>query len=80
MIVYGAGMGEGDVHNQYNVPIALLGGGGGAFKSGRHIMYTMGTPLTNLHLAMLNIYGIPMEKMGTRFGASTGLLDLSATS
>jgi len=80
MIVYGAGMGEGDVHNQYNVPIALIGGGGGAFKSGRHIIYTMGTPLTNLHLTMLNIYGIPMEKMGTRFGASTDLLDLSATS
>ena len=80
MIVYGAGMGEGDVHNQYNVPIALLGGGGGQIKSGRNIEYTMGTPLTNLHLAMLDIYGIPLESMGTRFGASTGLLDLSASS
>lgn len=80
MIVYGAGMGEGDVHNQYNVPIALIGGGGGNFKSGRNIEYTMGTPLTNLHLSMLDIYGIPLEKMGTRFGESTGRLDLSATS
>ncbi|MGK0297140.1 MAG: hypothetical protein ACI9XC_000741 [Gammaproteobacteria bacterium] len=80
MIVYGAGMGEGDVHNQYNVPIALIGGGGGNLKSGRNIEYTMGTPLTNLHLSMLDIYGIPLEKMGTRFGESTGRLDLSATS
>lgn len=80
MIVYGAGMGEGDVHNQYNVPIALLGGGSGHFKSGRNIEYTMGTPLTNLHLSMLDIYGIHLESMGTRFGASTGRLDLSASS
>jgi hypothetical protein len=80
MIVYGAGMGEGDVHNQYNVPIALIGGGSGAIKGGRHVLYEMGTPLTNLHLAMMDIYGIKMEKMGTRFGESTGLLDLSATS
>jgi hypothetical protein len=80
MIVYGAGMGEGDVHNQYNVPIALLGGGGGHFKSGRNIEYTMGTPLTNLHLSMLDIHGIHLESMGTRFGASTGRLDLSAAS
>ena len=80
MIVYGAGMGEGDVHNQYNVPIALLGGGGGHLKSGRNIEYTMGTPLTNLHLSMLDIHGIELESMGTRFGASTGRLDLSATS
>jgi hypothetical protein len=80
MIVYGAGMGEGDVHNQYNVPIALIGGGGGHFKSGRNIEYTMGTPLTNLHLSMLDIHGIHLEKMGTRFGESTGRLDLSASS
>jgi hypothetical protein len=80
MIVYGAGMGEGDVHNQYNVPIALIGGGGGNLQSGRNIEYTMGTPLTNLHLSMLDIYDIHLEKMGTRFGESTGRLDLSATS
>ena len=80
MIVYGAGMGEGDVHNQYNVPIALIGGGSGAVRGNRHVLYEMGTPLTNLHLAMLDIYGIKMDKMGTRFGESNGLLDLSATS
>lgn len=80
MIVYGAGMGEGDVHNQYNVPIALIGGGGGHLKGGRNIEYTMGTPLTNLHLSMLDIHGIQLESMGTRFGASTGRLDLTATS
>jgi len=79
MIMYGAGMGEGDVHNQYNVPIALLGSGGGRLKGGRHIKYTMGTPLTNLHLAMLDLYGIEMETMGTVLGESTGKLDLTAS-
>ncbi|HWP84003.1 MAG TPA: DUF1552 domain-containing protein, partial [Terriglobia bacterium] len=29
IIVYGAGMGDGDIHNQWNLPIALFGGGAG---------------------------------------------------
>jgi hypothetical protein len=80
MIVYGAGMGEGDVHNQYNVPIALLGGGGGMLKGNRHVLYEMGTPLSNLHLSMMDMYGIHLETMGTSNGTSTGRVDLTATS
>jgi hypothetical protein len=75
MIIYGAGMGDGDIHNQWNMPIALLGSGGGRIKRGNiHLKYPKGTPFCNLHLAMLNLMGIPTE----RFGNSTGALDLSA--
>jgi len=80
VIMYGAGMGNGDVHLNWNVPIALLGSGGGALKGGRHIEYTEGTPLANLHVALLNKFGIPTEHFGAepgKLGASTGELDLS---
>jgi len=75
LIVYGAGMGDGDIHNQWNLPIALLGGGAGKIKKGQvHVAYPKGTPFCNLHLAMLNWAGIAREK----FGNSTGPLDSSA--
>ena len=71
LIVYGAGMGDGDIHNQWNLPIALFGNGAGAIKGGRHIRSPKGTSFSNFHVAMLNAAGIPTEK----FGISTGKLD-----
>ena len=75
MILYGAGMGDGDIHNQWNMPIAVFGNAGGRIKkSGQHIRYPKGTPFSNFHVALLNAVGMPTEK----FGISTGKLDLSA--
>ena len=75
LILYGAGMGDGDIHNQWNMPIAVFGGAGGRIKkSGQHIRYPKGTPFSNFHVALLNLVGLPTEK----FGISTGKLDLSA--
>jgi len=77
IMVYGAGMGDGDIHNQWNIPVALIGGGGGLIKGGRHIEYKMGTPLSNLHVTMLNTLGIPTETFGGELGLSSGALDLT---
>jgi hypothetical protein len=77
MLVYGAGLGDGDIHSQWNVPVAVLGGGGGTLKGGRHIVYREGTPLSNLHVAIMNKAGIPSESFGGRLGISDGELDLS---
>ena len=78
MLIYGAGLGDGDIHSQWNVPVALLGGGGGRIKGGRHLVFEEGTPLSNLHVAMLNKAGIPTENFGGRLGFSTGELDLDS--
>ena len=72
LIVYGAGLGDGDIHNQWNMPIALFGNGAGRIKGGRHIRSPKGTPFSNFHAAMLDTVGIPTEN----FGISTGKLDL----
>jgi hypothetical protein len=77
MLMYGAGMGDGDIHSQWNVPVALLGGGRGMLKGGRHIVYKEGTPLATLHVAMLNKIGIETESFGGELGRSDGELDLS---
>lgn len=75
LMLYGAGMGDGDIHNQWNMPIALLGGGVGRIKKGGiHLKYPKGTRFSNFHVAMLNLVGIPTQK----FGMNSGELDLSA--
>lgn len=71
-IVYGAGMSEGNGHVPENLPILLAGGGAGKLTGGRHIKYAKGTPLANLHLALLDKLGAPVEKIGN----STGPLPL----
>jgi hypothetical protein len=45
---------------------------GGKLKTGRHVRYPKGTPLTNLYLRMLEMTGTPMEKLGD----STGKLNM----
>jgi hypothetical protein len=80
MLVYGAGMGDGDIHHQWNVPVAVLGGAGGKLKGGRHIEYKEGTQLCNLHVAMLNIADIPTTTFGGELGRSTEELDLGRMS
>ena len=46
------------LHLHNDVPIALVGGGAGKIKGGRHLVYE-GLPLSNLHLATLDMLGIP---------------------
>lgn len=68
MIVYGAGISDGNRHNHDDLPILLAGGAGGTLKSGRHIRYRNGTPMNDLFLAMLDRMGIPVETLGDSSG------------
>jgi hypothetical protein len=71
MIVYGSCIGDGNRHNHNDLPILLLGKGGGTFKTGRHIIYPKDTPLSNLYMSMLELMGAPVES----FGDSSGTLN-----
>jgi hypothetical protein len=76
-LIYGSGMSDpdpyksGDSHNPRNIPLLIAGGGAGHFKGGRHIRYPKDTPLANLHLTLLDQFGVKLEKIGD----STGRLD-----
>ena len=44
----------------------------GRMKGGRHLRFPKDTPMNNLHLAMLEKVGVPVEKLGD----SNGRIDL----
>jgi hypothetical protein len=72
IIVYGTGMGDCNAHDPRAIPVLLAGGGGGQLKGGRHLRYPKETPLANLHMTLLDTFGVPVERMGD----STGRLQL----
>ena len=73
VMLYGAGMSDSNRHDNKGLPLVLIGGGSGQLKSGgRHMRYADKTPVTNLHLTILDKMGVPVDKMSD----STGKLDL----
>ena len=70
MIVYGAGLSDGNAHLHEDLPTLLVGRGGNTFKTGRRMLARRETPMCNLFLTMMDRMGVRME----RFGDSTGRL------
>ena len=70
-LLYGGGLSDGNRHSSENLPILLLGGGAGQRKAGRHVRCADPTPMSNLHVTLLDDFGVPVD----RFGTSTGELD-----
>jgi hypothetical protein len=73
MIVYGAGISDGNRHNDENLPVLLAGRGGGSIDTGRHVRYEFETPMTNLFLSMLDRFGAPADYLGDSTGRLPGL-------
>jgi hypothetical protein len=72
MIVYGAGLSDGNRHTHEDLPTIILGrGGNGWIKSGRRILYRRETPMSNMFITMMDRMGVKVE----HFGDSTGRLD-----
>ncbi len=78
MLLFGGGISNSDRHTHGPLPTLLLGGGAGALKGGRHLIYPEHTPLTNLQLTLLNKLGIPAEKLGDSNGQFKELSALSS--
>jgi Protein of unknown function (DUF1552) len=71
MIVYGAGLSDGNAHLHEDLPTIILGRGGNYFKSGRRVIVRRETPMCNLFLTMMDRMGVHVE----RFGDSTGRVE-----
>lgn len=67
LVVYGAGMSDGNAHSPANLPI-LLAGGGGEIKGGRHLRFPTDTPVANLHVTLLGKLGIDAERLAESTG------------
>ena len=75
MIVFGAGMRDGNAHNPKNLPIILGGRGGGTIATGRNVVHETGTPLANLWQGMLRRIGTPVDRFADSTGELKGLDD-----
>ena len=71
LVLYGSGMGDGNLHRHADLPCLMLGKLGGKLTTGQHVAYPEDTPMTNLLLTILAHVGAHVDKLGD----STGLLD-----
>ena len=76
MIQYGCGISDGNQHLHVNLPILVAGGGAGTLTGGRHLRVAEDTPLTNLHLSLLEKLGAPTERLGDSTGTVKHLSDV----
>jgi hypothetical protein len=67
-LLYGGGMGDGNLHRHSDLPVVLLGSLGGRLKTGQHVAYPEGTPMTNLLLTMLDSVGVHVDSIGDSTG------------
>ena len=72
-ILYGSGLSDGNLHKATDLPLIVAGGGGGKIAGGRHIELRPDTPMTNLHLTLLGIAGVRVDKFGDSNGGLEGL-------
>ncbi len=76
MIVYGAGLSDGNRHLHEDLPTLLIGRGGGVLRPGRRIIYRRETPMANFHLTLMDYMGVHVEQ----FGDASGRLDPASLS
>ena len=73
MIVFGAGLRDGNSHSPRNLPTLVAGRGGGTLATGRHVTYAPDTPLANLYLGLLRRAGVDAERFSDSTGELAGL-------
>lgn len=69
-ILCGAGMSDGNAHAPDNLPVVLAGAGVGG---GRHVRAVAGTPIGDLHVALLDKLGARVERFGNSSGRLAGI-------
>jgi hypothetical protein len=72
LIVFGAGMSDGQAHSAYPLPLAAIGGASRKIKGNRFLVAKEWTPVANFWLGVAGTFGSPLE----RFGESTGRVEL----
>jgi len=75
MVLFGAGMRDGNAHNPHNLPLVLGGRGGGTLATGRHLVYDRNTQLCDLYVSMLKRMGAPVDSFADSAGELPGLAD-----
>ena len=74
MVLFGAGIRDGNKHDPHNLPLVMAGRAGGRIDAGRHLVYTADSPLSNLYVSMLDAFGTPVERFADSTGPLRGVL------
>ncbi len=74
MVVFASALSDGNSHNPHQLPIVVGGRGGGRILAGQHLQYTEDSPLANLYVSMLDVFGAPVERFGDSTGPLAGLV------
>jgi hypothetical protein len=72
LIVFGAGMSDGQAHSAYPLPLAAIGGASRKVKGNRFLVANEWTPVANFWLGVAGMFGSSLE----HFGESNGRIDL----
>jgi hypothetical protein len=72
LIVYGTGMSDGQAHNSYPLPFAVVGGAGGQLRGNRYLIAPEWTSIANLWVGVAGLFGSTLES----FGESTGRFEI----
>ena len=73
MIVYGAGLCDGNRHSHEDLPTLIAGRGGNYFKPGRRIVMRRETPMSNLFMTMMDRMDVNVDHFGDATGRINGL-------
>jgi len=76
-IVYGASLADPNHHDHDHCPTLLAGNAGGRIRTGNHIAVKPGTPISDLHLTLLDTVGVQTDKLGNSDGKLNFLADVS---
>jgi hypothetical protein len=74
LIAFGTGMSDGQAHNSYPLPLAMVGGAGGRVRGNRFVVAPEWSSIANLWLGVAGLYDLPLES----FGESTARFELTA--
>jgi hypothetical protein len=64
VVLFGSEIRDGNRHDNRDVPLLLAGRGGGALDTGRHVRFAEGTPIADLFLTLMSLYGVDDETFG----------------
>lgn len=72
MVMFGSDLGNGNSHDNHNLPIILAGGG---FRHGQHLAFDQSHnyPLPNLFVSMFQRLGLEIDQFASSTGTMTGL-------
>ena len=67
ILLYGSNMTNGN-HDQYPLPITVIGGGNGTLKGNQHLRMPERTPHSNILLTIMRKAGVPIDHVGDSTG------------